>query len=128
MAKDLLVEDALALHGFFVEQRLDADAAGFGAKVPAQGIGAGEASAAAPTLAHAEFAFADEFFLAAVETFVPLAVMLPRKRLPADGAHERPFVGVRAQVRPEVVCTGEALRTQGALERCRMFLDSLFQP
>ena len=53
---------------------------------------------------------------------MPLAIVLPRERLPAYCAYERPLVGVRAQVRAQVVRTCETLRAEMTLERGRVFL------
>lgn len=90
-----------------------------------QRIGTRETSATTPVATGTELAFADEFFLAAVQAFVALAVMLTRKRLSADGAHKRPLIGMRAQVRAEVVRACKALGAERALEGGRMFLNSL---
>ncbi|KAI4130093.1 MAG: hypothetical protein LQ347_003509 [Umbilicaria vellea] len=119
---DLLVPEAVALHGLLVEQGLDADAAGLGAEMAAEGVGAGEAAAAAPGAAGAEVAAADEFLLAAVEALVAFAVVLAREGLAADGADEGPFVGVGAQVGAEVVGAREAFGAEVALEVGRVFL------
>lgn len=93
----------------------------------AQGVGAGEPAAAAPVAACAELAAADEFLLAAVEAFVPFAVVLAREGLAADGADEGPFVSVRAEVGAEVVSTCEPFGAQVALEGCGVFLHTLLR-
>ena len=90
-----------------------------------QGVGAREASPAAPVPARAQFAAADEFLLAAVQALVPFAVVLSCKGLAADGADEGPLVGVRAEVGAEVVGACEAFGAEGALEGCGVFLDTL---
>lgn len=54
-----------------------------------------------------------------------LPVVLTRECLPAHRADEGALVGVCAQMGPQVVRTGEALRAEGALEGSRMFLDAL---
>lgn len=90
-----------------------------------QRIGAREAPATTPVATGTELAFADEFFLAAVQAFVALAVMLTRKRLAADGAHKGPLIGMRAQVRAEVVRACKAFGTKRALKGGRVFLNPL---
>ena len=123
-AHHLLVELALALHGLFVQQRLDADPPGLASEMSPQGVGAREAAPAAPVAPRAEFAAADEFLFAAVQALVPFAVVLSGKGLAADGADEGPLVGVRAQVRAEVVGACEAFGAEVALEGCGVFLDT----
>lgn len=126
VAHHLLVKQPLALHGLFVQQRLDADPACLAAEMSAEGVGTREPSAAAPVPACAELAAADEFFLARVEAFVAFAVVLAGEGFAADGADERTFVRVGAEVGAEVVGPCEAFGAEVALERCRVFLDALF--
>lgn len=121
----LLVANALPLHGLLVQQRLDADPPGLAAEMTSQRIGPREASATTPVAPGPELALADEFFLTAVQAFVALAIMLPRKRLAADGAHKGAFIGMCAQVRAEVVRAGKALGAERALEGGRVFLHPL---
>lgn len=121
----LLVENSLPLHGLLVQQRLDADPPRLAPEVTSQRIGTREASTAAPVATRPEFAFADELLLTAVQAFVTLAVVLARKRLAADVAHKGPLVGVRAQVRAEVVRTRKAFGAERALEGGRVFLNPL---
>ena len=90
----------------------------------AQGVGAGESPAAAPGAAGAELAAADEFLFAAVEAFVAFAVVLAGEGFAADGADKRPFVGVGAQVRAEIVGAREALGAERALECGGVFLHA----
>lgn len=90
--------------------------------MPAQGIGARKASAATPLSSRSEFASAHELFLATVQSFVPFAVMLARKRFPTHRAHERTLVSVCAEMGAQIVCPGKALRAQVALEGRRMLL------
>ena len=92
-----------------------------------QGVGAREASAAAPVAARAELAAADEFFFARVEPFVAFAVVLAREGFAADGADKGAFVGVGAEVGAKVIGAGEAFGAEVALEGCRVFLDALFR-
>lgn len=68
---------------------------------------------------------ADKFLLARVESLVALAIMLSRKRLAADGAHEWSFIRVRAQMRSQIVRPREALRAEMALECGRVLLHPL---
>ena len=88
-------------------------------------IGTREPSATTPVATGTELAFADEFFLTAVQAFVALAVMLTCKRLTTDGAHKGPLIGMRAQVRAKVVRACKAFGTERALEGGRVFLNSL---
>lgn len=88
-----------------------------------QSVRAREATTATPAPAGAEFAFAYEFLLAAVQPLVALAIVLARKGLSAHGAHERALVGVGAQVRAKVVGASEAFGAEVALEGSRMFLN-----
>ena len=122
----LLVKQPLALHGLFVQQRLDADPPCLAPEMSAEGVGAREPSATAPVPACAELAAADEFFLARVEAFVAFAVVLAGEGFAADGADERAFVRVGAEVGAEVVGACEAFGAEVTLERCRVFLDALF--
>ena len=116
---------ALALGRFFFQEGLDADAAGFGAEVATERVGAGEASAAAPDRAGLEVAFADELFLPGMQALVPLAVVLAGEGLAADCADEGALVGVRAEMGSEVVGAREALGAEVALESGRVFLYAL---
>lgn len=120
----LLVVEALPLERLLVEQGLDADAAGLGAEVAAEGVGAGEAAAAAPDAAAGELAAADELLLARVQALVTFAVVLAGEGFAADGADEGSLVGVRPQVAAEVVGAGELFRAEAALEGGRVFLDA----
>lgn len=121
----LLAVPAAFFLRFFLEQRADADAASFRAEMAAESVGAGEASPAAPVVAVFEVAAADELLLAGVQAFVALAVVLARECLAAHAADEGALVCVRAQMRPEVVGAGEALRTQSTLEGCWVLLCTL---
>lgn len=56
----------LPLDVLFVQQRLDTDAARLGSEVPAEGVSASEAPAAAPLPALLQLALADELLLARV--------------------------------------------------------------
>lgn len=123
-AHHLLIVETLALERLLVEQRLDADAAGLGPEVAAEGVGAREAAAAAPAAAASQLAAADELLLARVQALVPFAVVLAREGFAADGADEGPLVRVRPQVAAEVVGPRELFWAQGALEGGGVFLDA----
>lgn len=86
----------------------------------------GESSTAAPVVAILEVATADKLLLARMETFMSLAIVLAREGFPTDTADERTLVRMCAQMRSEVVGSSEALRTQRALEGCRMLLCALW--
>jgi hypothetical protein len=60
-----------------------------------------------------------------MKTFVTFPIMLTCKRFAAHAADERSLVGVGAKMRTEVVGTGEAFRTQVALEGSGMLLGPL---
>ena len=68
--------------------------------MPAQRVGTGEFSAAAPLSSRSEFPFADEPLFTAMQSFVPFAVMLAGKGFPTDGADERSLVRVRSEMGP----------------------------
>lgn len=91
----------------------------------AEGIGASEASAAAPLSALLQFTLADELLFARVQAFVALAVVLPREGFVAYGADERSLVGMCPEMRPQVVGAGESLGAEGALESSRVLLNAL---
>jgi len=57
-----------------------------------------------------------------MKTFVSLAIVLARERFTADRANERSLVCMCAKMRTKIVCSGETLRTQIALEGGRMLL------
>ena len=90
----------------------------------AKSVGACEAATATPVAAGAEFAAADEFLLAAVETFVAFAVVLACESLAADGANKGTFVGVGAEMGAEVVGSCETFGTEVALKCGWMFLHA----
>jgi hypothetical protein len=94
--------------------------------MPSQSVGARKPTAAAPVLAglRAQFAAADEFLLARVQPFVALAIVLSCKSFAANSADEGAFVGVCAEVGPEIVRTSKLLFTQVTFECCGMFLDA----
>ena len=91
----------------------------------AQCIRACEATPAAPSAAMAELAFADKLFLARMEAFVPLAVMLAGEGFATDGADEGALVGVGPEVRAEIVGAGEALGAETALKGGGVLLDAV---
>lgn len=127
LSHHLLVKNALPLHGLLVQQRLNADPPRLAAEMTSQRIGSCEASATTPVATRTELAFADEFFLTAVQAFVALPVMLTGKRLAADGAHKGPLISMCAQVRTEVVRACKTFRTERALEGGRVFLNPLIR-
>jgi len=64
----------------------------------AQSVRTSETPAAAPCSGALERAFANEFLLATVETFVPLAVVLAGESFAADRADEGALVGVSSKM------------------------------
>ena len=54
------------------------------------------------------------------------AIVLTGKRFAADGADERTFVRVGAEMGAEVIGAGKAFGAEVALKGCRVFLDALF--
>jgi hypothetical protein len=53
---------------------------------------------------------------------VAFAIVLSCEGFAADGADEWALVGVGAEMRAEVICAGEAFRTECALEGGGVFL------
>lgn len=60
-----------------------------------------------------------------MNVFMSLTVVLAGKCFAANAADEGTLVCMGAQMRPEVVGAGEPLRTESALESCRMLLRAL---
>jgi hypothetical protein len=56
---------------------------------------------------------------------VALAIVLAGEGFAADCAHEWSFIGVGAEMRAQIVCSGKPLRAQVALESGRVLLDAL---
>ena len=106
-----LVPSTLLLCLFF-EERSNANTPSFGPEMTAQGIGARESPSTTPVVIVFENTTADGFLLARVKAFVPLAIVLTGKRLTAHRTYERSLVSMRTQMAPEVVSSGESLRTQ----------------
>lgn len=71
-----------------------------------------------------EFTLANKFLLARMQTLVAFAVVLPRERFTADCANERPFVGMCAEVRAEVIGASEGFRAEVAVKRGWVFLGA----
>lgn len=88
----------------------------------AQGVRTRETAAAAPLSAPREVSTTNEFLFPRMQTFVTLPIVLPRKRFAADGANKRSFIGMGAQVGPQVIGSRKAFRAQVALEGGRMLL------
>jgi len=91
----------------------------------AQGVRTRETAAAAPLPAPREVSTTNKFLFPGMQTFVALPIVLSRKRFAADGANKRSFIGVGAQVGPQVIGSCKAFRAQVALEGGRMLLHSL---
>jgi len=91
-----------------------------------QCVGTSEAAATAPRATGAEFAAADEFLLARVEAFVTFTIVLACEGLAADSADKGSFVGMSAEMRPEVVGAREAFGAKMTLESGGMFLNFPF--
>ena len=91
----------------------------------AQGVRTRETAAAAPLPAPREVSTTNKFLFPGMQTFVALPIVLSRKRFAADGANKRSFIGVGAQVGPQVIGSCKAFRAQVALESGRMLLHSL---
>ena len=94
--------------------------------MPSKGISASKAAVAAPVAALLEVALADELFLAGVQAFVTLAIVLTCESLVTDCAHEWSLVCMRAEVRSQVISTSKSLRTEGTLESSWVLLRSAF--
>jgi hypothetical protein len=122
----LVFEDAVSFRGFLVEQRLDTDAAGFGAEMSAKSVCARESSSTSPLTAAGELASTDEFLFAGVEPFVAFSIVLARECFAAYCADEGSFVGVGAEVGAQVVGARESFRAQSALEGSGVFLDAFW--
>lgn len=54
-----------------------------------------------------------------------LAIVLASESFATNCAHKWSFVGVRAEMRAQIVCPGEPLRAQVALESGGVLLDAL---
>lgn len=63
-----------------------------------------------------EVTAANKLLLARVETFMSFPVVLARKCLAANAAHEGTLIGMSAEMRSQVVGTCESLRAQSTLE------------
>jgi hypothetical protein len=87
---------AALLQGLFFHERLDAEAAGFAAKVPAQGVGARKTTTAAPLVTVLELTTADKLLLTTVESFMSLTVVLACESFATVTTDERTFIRVSA--------------------------------
>jgi hypothetical protein len=82
-----------------VEKWLNANAARLRPEMTTKRIGAGKPPATAPLPAAFEFSLANELLFTRMKALVPFSVMLPRKRLATDSAHERAFIGMCSEMR-----------------------------
>lgn len=114
-----------ALVRLFVKQWFDTNATSFRSEMTAQRVGPGKSATTSPLSATGELSTTDKLFLARVQPFMTLSIVLSSKGFSTNGADERPFVCVGAQVRPKIIGSGEALGTEVTLERGGMFLDTL---
>lgn len=108
-----------------LQQGPNAYTASFRSEVAAQSVSAGKAPPTTPAAAILEIAATHKLFLARVQPLVSLAVVLTGKGFAANTADKGTLVRVRAQMRPEVVCSSKALRTQRALKRGGVLLRAL---
>ena len=96
--------------------------------MPAESVRTSKPSTAPPAAAGAKLATANEFLLSAMQALVPLAIMLTSERFPTDCAYEWSLVRMCAKMRSKIVSPSKFLWAKVTLERCRVFLDTLFCP
>jgi hypothetical protein len=90
----LLLPQALAFDGFFIEQWFDAYPASFRTEMPAQSVSTSKASATSPLPALFELSFTDELLLSRMKALMAFSVMLTSKRLATYGADKRTLVSM----------------------------------
>jgi hypothetical protein len=96
----LFVPNSLPLKHLLIEKGFYANTSSFRTEMPTKGICAGKAPGTTPRSTSLEITLADKLFVARMQPFVALAVVLARKGLAAHCAYERPLVRVGTEVGP----------------------------
>ena len=120
----LSIPTALLLRLLF-KQGTNAYSTSFGPEVTPKSICTSESPATTPIVAILEMASANKLFLAGVQAFVSLPVVLAGKSFSTNAAHKRTLIRVRAQMRAKIVRPSEALRAKSTLKCCGVLLCAL---
>lgn len=110
----------------FFEQGAYADATSFRSEMATKCICTSEPPTATPMTVVLEVTAAHKLLLARMKAFVSFSIVLASECFTANAAHKWTLISVSAQMRTQIIGACETLRTQGALESCRMFLRTLW--
>lgn len=93
--------------------------------MPSQSISSSESSPATPLRRTLQHTATNKFLLPTMQAFVSFAIVLARESFLADGADERSFIRVCAQMRAEIVSSCETFGAESALKCGGVFLDAV---
>ena len=96
--------------------------------MPAESVRTSKSPSTSPATASPKLTAADKLLLPAVQTLVPLAVMLTSECFSTDCTYKRSLVRMSAKMRSKIVSPSKLFGAEIALERCWMLLDALFRP